>query len=109
MKFVIVILAVLFSQSLFGYAPVCINIGTRSEGWLLPDGQLAFDNCEYKVAICGAIGTRSEGWYITHLKQTRLVGFTNCSQDISTAPKCINIGTRSEGWVLPNGKLAFDN
>lgn len=105
------LLFVVFSiaQLVFAAAPNCVNIGTKSEGWQTPNGQVVFDRCEYKAAVCGAIGTRSEGWYVVDLKQGQLMGWANCSQDKSTEPKCINIGTRSEGWLLPNGKLAFDN
>lgn len=62
--------------------PVCINIGTRSEGWTTPQGKVIWDKCSQKVAVCSAIGTRSEGWYAATIKQgtVSFIGWANCSK-----------------------------
>jgi hypothetical protein len=99
---------VLLSASAFADAPKCVNVGTRSEGWEW-NGRVKFAACLDRVAFCGAIGTRSEGYYSGAVKESKLLGFDNCSETQARKPKCVNQGTRSEGWRTPNGTLHFDN
>lgn len=47
--------------------PVCANVGSKSEGWMM-NGKLHWDNCSEKAVICGAKGSRSEGWYAADLE-----------------------------------------
>ena len=92
-----------------GFTPYCTNIGTRSEGWKMPNGSVKWDNCSKKVAVCAAVGSKSEGWYSAEVLSSQLIGWDNCSEDNSKKPKCAHVGTRSEGWTLPNGRIAYDN
>lgn len=61
--------------------PVCVNIGSKSEGWKI-NGKLKWDNCSEKAALCGARGSRSEGWYAADLELAsyRLIEKTNCQK-----------------------------
>lgn len=104
----VLLLMVLLSSAAFAKAPLCVNVGTRSEGWIFPDGKLHWDKCSKKYAYCGAVGTRSEGWYAAVRSGSQLIGFANCSTNRSSAPTCVNVGTRSEGWQTPNGSLLWD-
>lgn len=41
--------------------PVCINLGTRSEGWDF-GGKLKYSNCAKKSVECANGGSTPEGW-----------------------------------------------
>ncbi len=59
--------------------PVCVNIGSKSEGWQM-NGKLAWDNCSDKAVICGAKGSKSEGWYAAdkELSTRHVIEKANC-------------------------------
>lgn len=109
MKLLLLVLALsATSVTAMAFQPECVNVGTRSEGWTLPDGKIAFDNCLDKVAYCGAIGSKSEGWYVAEVADKQLLAYDECSVNKSQKPSCVNIGSKSEGWQAPNGKLMWD-
>ena len=80
-------------------APVCVGIGTRSEGWSSNGRFLRYDHCKDKVLVCRAKGTRSENYAAAEVISSRLLGYANCSAENAVQPRCGAIGTRSEGWV----------
>lgn len=65
-----------------GAAPECVNVGTRSEGWKVPNGQVTFASCARKVAACRLIGTRSEGWYAVtpNYDTLKRIVWANCAR-----------------------------
>jgi len=108
-KIFFIILSGIVSQLAFATAPECVNVGSKSEGWKLPNGQLSWDSeCNEKVVYCGAVGTRSEGWYVAKFDGMQLIGWSQCSESRSDRPVCVNVGSRSEGWKTATGKLRFD-
>lgn len=96
------------SSSAFGAAPLCVNVGTRSEGWVMKDGSLRFDTCSKKVVYCGNMGEANEGWQSALALEMRQLGYANCSEYTGTRPSCVNVGTRSEGWATPTGRILYD-
>lgn len=102
----------IFIQIVFGFLasqtqalllkPLCVDIGTSSEGWALPghEFQIKKAHCADKVVECKNIGTRSEGWYIFEKQNIRLMQYSNC-ENKTLIPQCVFIGTPYEGWVVP--------
>ena len=44
--------------------PTCGAIGTRSEGWVAPDGtRICYARCAGATLTCENAGLRDEGWY----------------------------------------------
>ena len=46
--------------------PVCVHVGTRSEGWAWPSGRfIRWARCKGVVPVCRAAGPKRavEGWY----------------------------------------------
>lgn len=45
-------------------APVCVHVGTRSEGWAWPGGRfIHWAKCKGVVPACLVDGKKGEGWY----------------------------------------------
>lgn len=90
--------------------PVCMGIGTRSEGW--------YNSCTRKLIkyercglitptlakstptpavsckpICDAVGTKSEGWYNSCTK--KLINYDQCR---GCTAECKTVTLSSEGW-----------
>lgn len=108
MKLILPILVLLLpSYSAWAYVPKCVGVGTRSEGWLLKNGQIQWDNCKNKVAVCTAAGSKSEGWYTAEVTGLRRLASANCSAPSTYKPQCVNMGSKSEGWTLPDGTIAW--
>ena len=107
MKLVYAIL-LLSSVSAFSETPRCVNIGTRSEGWLMSGQNLKKGRCANKIIVCGSNGSQAEGWYSAPITSSRFLDWDHCSKDESRKPKCTNIGTRNEGWLRPGGQFVPD-
>jgi hypothetical protein len=44
--------------------PICVRVGTRSEGWAWPNGRfIHWAKCKGVVPACDAAGKDGEGWY----------------------------------------------
>ena len=104
----IYLLILAISSPAFAAAPLCVNVGTRSEGWLMKDGSTHFDTCSKKVVFCANVGEANEGWHSAVALEMRQLGYANCSEYTGTQPSCINIGSKSEGWATPTGRILFD-
>ncbi len=75
-------LVLVLSSTLTIAAPVCNEIGTRSEGWYQNEELIGFDNCNGMEAKCMAIGTRGEGWYAVDKEtgeQAWLIKYDSCA------------------------------
>ena len=64
------------SQANTSNKPVCVNQGSRSEGWSI-GGKLYYSSCK-NVPVCSNVGTKSEGWYIPN--RPGLPIYANCSK-----------------------------
>jgi len=52
------------NESVSKGCPICVRIGTRSEGWAWPSGHfIRWAKCEGVIPECMYIGTDKEGWY----------------------------------------------
>ena len=108
MKKLIALLMIMAPTCALAAPPQCINIGSRSEGWQMPDGHLIKTQCKSQVAFCDAIGTKSEGWYAASVAESRLIIYDNCTTGTIPRPRCVNIGTKSEGWQIDNAPIIYD-
>lgn len=88
--------------------PMCINVGTRSEGWHVPGKSIIYDQCAGLEAECAGQGTRSEAWVKVRKNILGLLKYAKCSE-ISEVPVCVGIERRSEGWKLPDGRIKYAN
>ena len=81
--------------------PVCVNKGTKSEGWSDPCNiqpvQLGYCTmCEVACMDCGP-GCWGNGWY-TYCPSLKLVRGCECKV---CKPECRLVGSNSEGWYDP--------
>jgi len=83
-----------------GKIAVCLNIGTKGEGWYsYPKAKqkfLKYDFCAYDpyenyLPVCDMIGTKGEGWYANG----KLLKWDNCAKEEA---KCLYKNTENEGW-----------
>jgi hypothetical protein len=103
----LLVLAALPSQ-LRAQIPRCENVGTRAEGWRLPDGDQVREPCENRAAYCNAIGRRGEGWYSAPVVGALLLSQTRCANaPARLRPVCVNYGTASEGWLTQDGRMTL--
>ena len=94
------------------FVPYCTNIGTRSEGWKMPDGSVKWDNCSKKVAVCAAIGSKSEGWYAAEVISSQLIGWDNCSED--SRAQCLKfssvlLNNVEDQWLFNAWKIVWNS
>jgi len=69
--------------------PYCGGIGTVSQGWYTPSGDLIKSSvCEGGVAECRFIGTTDHGWYSS--KDGTLIELGDCESACWYSPYCLN-------------------
>jgi hypothetical protein len=90
--------------------PVCVAIGTRSEGWSIPGEKIRYDNCGGKLVRC-VTGENGKGWYSYQKANPKLIGNTGSCMNKMRGPECVGVGTRSEGWLTfpPRHPIVYDN
>jgi hypothetical protein len=82
--------------------PLCVDVGTQYEGWLMPGEKRIFltDKCSNKYMECAGINSEFEGWYVFEKQNIKLLERAPCSYN-DIQPECLFIGTQYEGWVVP--------